>query len=312
MKALTRRSFIAGVASASALGWLHDSGAFVARVMRGTLGDFQREVLPSEPANLAGWSDSTLDVLWVGHATVLVNLLGVHILTDPVLFDWVGLRAGVATIGRKRLVQPVLDPHQLPRVDLVLLSHAHMDHLDFPSLNCVGRRARVVTAPETTDLVGGLGFAGVDELRWGESLLVKTASGEVKVTAVEVKHWGARWKVDTQRGYVGYLLERGGRKVLFGGDTGDTDAFRALKGNRIDVAIMPIGSYGSGTGNHCTPEQSIRMANEAGADRIVPIHHSTFPIGREPLGEPLERFEKALRSERIALRQPGESWRLAA
>jgi L-ascorbate metabolism protein UlaG (beta-lactamase superfamily) len=75
---------------------------------------------------------------------------------------------------------------------------------------------------------------------------------------------------------------------------------------------MPIGSYGSGTGNHCTPEQTARMVNEMGADHVVPIHHSTFPIGREPLAEPLERFEQALSADRIALRLPGGSWRLPA
>lgn len=313
MKALSRRSFIAGVASASALGWLHDSNALMARVMRGTLGDFQRDAAPAKTADLSGWSDQTLDILWVGHATVLLNFFGLHVLTDPLLFDWVGLHLGGVAVGRKRLVRSVLDPEHLPRIDLVLLSHAHMDHLDFPSLESVPRSARLVTAPSTTDLVGGLGFAGVDEMRWGESKHIQTGSGEAKVSAVEVKHWGARWKTDSHRGYVGYLIERGGRTVLFGGDTAYTGAFKELRGRNIDVAIMPIGSYGIGaSASHCTPEETVRMADHAGANFVVPIHHGTFPIGREPFREPLDRFEAAFQPARIALRHPGESWRLAA
>jgi L-ascorbate metabolism protein UlaG (beta-lactamase superfamily) len=312
MKALSRRSFIAGAAAAAGLGWLHDSSGLIARTVRGAMADYQRDALPAPSADLSGWTNRTLDVLWVGHATVLLNFFGLHILTDPVLLDWVGVRTGLATIGRKRLVRSALDPERLPRIDLVLLSHAHMDHLDFPSLCRVNRSARIVTAPATGDLVARLGFAGVNELRWGETLAVSSCAGSVRLTGVEVKHWGARWKYDSHRGYLGFMLEREGRRILFGGDTGDTEAFEKIKGRPIDLAIMPIGSYGSGSGNHCTPEQTVRMVDEMGADRVVPIHHSTFPIGREPLSEPLERFEGALKGDRIALRLPGESWRLPA
>lgn len=301
-----------GLAAAGALGWLHDSRSLSARVLRGSANDFQREVVRIAPADLSGWTDKTVDVCWVGHATVLLNFYGVHILTDPVLFDRVGAQLGIATVGRKRLVAPAIDPEKMPRVDLVLLSHAHMDHMDLPSLGRVTRDAAMVSAPETLDIIAGCGFRSQSELKWGESAVVKTVSGEVELEAVEVKHWGARWKVDTHRGYVGYLLKRGGKTILFGGDTAYTGTFGELKSRKIDLAVMPIGSYGSKSGNHCTPEESVRMLNECGADYIVPVHHSTFPIGIEPIEEPLGRLEEAIAAERIAIRQIGELWRLPA
>jgi L-ascorbate metabolism protein UlaG (beta-lactamase superfamily) len=311
-KAFSRRSFFAGIVAAGALGWLHDSRSLTARVLRGNVNDLQREAIQIAPADLSHWSDQSVDVCWVGHATVLLNFFGVHILTDPVLFDRVGAQIGITTIGRKRLVGPALDPWNMPRIDLVLLSHAHMDHLDLPSLARIPRESIIVSAPNTLDIFSARNFISPSELRWGQKCTVQTRSGELEIEAVEVKHWGARWKIDNHRGYVGYLLKRGGKTILFGGDTAYTDAFARLKSRNIDLAVMPIGSYGSKSGNHCTPEESVQMLDACRADYIVPVHHSTFPIGIEPIEEPLARLEEAVSSDRIAIRQIGATWRLPA
>jgi L-ascorbate metabolism protein UlaG (beta-lactamase superfamily) len=310
--AFSRRSFVTGLAAASVLGWLYDSNSLSARVVRGACTDAEREVVSIAPVDTSCWTDRSLDICWVGHATVLINFFGLNILTDPVLFDRVGAQLGIATIGRKRLVGPALDLKHLPRIDLVLQSHAHMDHLDFPSLELLPKNIPVVTAPKTSDLVAGCGFRGIRELRWNERARIDTPAGDLELKAIEVKHWGARWRSDTYRGYVGYVLKRGGKTIVFGGDTALTDAFRALHSENIDVAIMPIGSYGRDARTHCTPEQAVQMVDAAGADYIVPIHHSTFPIGQEPLREPLERLERAISSDRIALRSVGDCWRLPA
>ena len=301
-----------GIAAAGALGWLYSSESLGARVIRGACDDAEREVVPLAPLDTSDWSDRTLDVCWVGHATVLINFFGVNILTDPTLFDRVGAQLGFATVGRKRLVSPALDRAHLPRIDLVLLSHAHMDHLDLPSLELLPKDIPVVTAPKTTDLVTGCGFRSVRELRWNEGAPIQTRSGDLEVKAIEVKHWGARWRSDTYRGYVGYLLKRGGKTIIFGGDTALTPAFETLKHERADAAIMPIGSYGHDARTHCTPEQAVRMVDACGANYIVPIHHSTFPIGQEPLREPLTRLEHAISADRIALKSVGDVWSLPA
>jgi L-ascorbate metabolism protein UlaG (beta-lactamase superfamily) len=118
---------------------------------------------------------------------------------------------------------------------------------------------------------------------------------------------------DTHRGYNGYLIEAGRYRILFGGDTAITNSFRALRSSRpIDLAIMPIGAYDPWISAHCTPEQAVRMAEDAGAERILPVHHQTFPLSREAPKEPIERLCAALaRSpERVALTAVGEELRL--
>jgi L-ascorbate metabolism protein UlaG (beta-lactamase superfamily) len=261
-----------------------------------------------EPAK---WSDARLTLAWLGHATVLINFFGIKILTDPVLFPRVGIRLPGFTIGPKRLTAPALEFHELPNVDLVLLSHAHFDHLDLRTLRCFDESTRVITARATRDLLKGTRFPYIAELDWGQSKSLSTAAGEIEITAFPVKHWGARTQRDTYRGYNGYLIERSGHRIIFAGDTAMTENFAALRRHgAIDIAIMSIGAYNPWIHSHCSPEQAIEMANAAGARFIMPVHHQTFRLSFEPLREPIERFETALRKapERIALREIGETF----
>lgn len=296
---------------ATASAWICDSDAFSARLVRGAFQDATRTLEVPERPCPNKWNPNTLTATWIGHATVLVNFYGTTILTDPVFFEKVGVDLGFGTIGRKRLIAPALKIEQLPPIDLVLLSHAHMDHFDMPSLDRLPKGSAVVTAAETGDLLSSTGFKSVSPLRWNETTQVATAAGDLQVTAFEVKHWGARWKTDSYRGYNGYILRKEGKEFLFGGDTAYSKTFKGLS-TRPELAIMPIGSYGSKSGNHCTPEEAIQMANECKAKYVLPIHHKTFPIGREPLEEPMERFEAGIERERIALRGVGETWELPA
>jgi L-ascorbate metabolism protein UlaG (beta-lactamase superfamily) len=257
------------------------------------------------------WTDNGITAAWLGHATVLVNFYGVNILTDPVLLDRVGADFRLGTLGLRRRVAPALRTHELPRIDLVALSHPHLDHFDSATLRRLPRQAQVVTARFTGDLLARNRFAGVHELAWGEQRQVITPGGEVRVEAFAVKHWGARWRRDMHRGYNGYVFEREGRKIIFGGDTAFSTTFAGLKSKGpYDLAIMPIGTYDPWIISHCTPEEAVNMASQAGAHYILPIHHQTFRLGREPKLEPIERFCAALsrEPERIALREIGESF----
>jgi L-ascorbate metabolism protein UlaG (beta-lactamase superfamily) len=171
----------------------------------------------------------------------------------------------------------------------------------------------VITAPHTSDLLRWTKFRDVTELRWGECKSVETSVGKINIVAFRVKHWGARMQHDDYRGYNGYLLERNGRRIIFGGDTAMTDDFQQLRSyGSIDLAIMSIGCYNPWIRSHCNPEQAIEMANDAGAKFIMPVHHQTFRLSFEPFREPIERFETALRNEpeRIALREIGETFAL--
>ena len=254
------------------------------------------------------WSDTGLDAARLGHSTVLLRVEGITILTDPVFSKRVGLNFGPVTAGLKRIVAPALEESETPAPDIVLLSHAHMDHFDLPSLRALESRAtRVVTAARTSDLLRARRYGAVDELGWGDSVRI----GEVTVRAFEVNHWGARMRSDTFRGYNGYLIETPRYRVLFGGDTAMTDSFRRLRTARgIDLAIMPIGAYNPWIRAHCTPEQTLRMANDAGAEFILPVHHKTFQLGHEPYEEPISRLIAALKEapERLALRAIGQEF----
>ncbi len=241
---------------------------------------------------------------------MLLKLDGVTILTDPVLSDRVGLSLGPMTVGLKRLVAPALQLDQLPRIDLVLLSHAHMDHFDVPTLRALENRGTsVVTAAKTSDLLRAGRYAGVWELGWGES----AHFGDIELRAFQVNHWGARMRRDTYRGYNGYVIEAGRFRVLFAGDTAVTTAFRKLRSSRrFDLAIMPVGAYDPWIRYHCTPEQAWQMGNDAGAEFFLPVHHQTFQLSREPLREPIERLYGAAGGEpqRVAIERIGQEMKL--
>jgi L-ascorbate metabolism protein UlaG (beta-lactamase superfamily) len=252
------------------------------------------------------WEDRGLYAAWLGHSTVLLKIDGVVILTDPILSDRAGLNLGLVTVGIRRRVAPALALEDLPRPDLILLSHAHMDHFDMPSLRKLAHPSTtIVTARHTADLLHPERYRRVVELGWGEN----TRVGEVECRAFEVNHWGARFHSDTWRGYNGYTLSNGRYRVVFGGDTALTDSFRRLRGSKpYDLAIMPIGAYFPRVYYHCTPEQAWEMGNDAGAERFLPVHHQTFELGQEPVDEPIERFYAAAGNqfERIALSHIGQ------
>jgi len=260
------------------------------------------------------WNDDQITLAWLGHATVLINFYGVRVLTDPVLFPRIGIDAWFTTFGPLRLTSCALPASQLPEIDLVLVSHAHFDHLDTRSLASLRGRPAAVTAWATSDLLPQKRFASVHELRWGQSVCVRTSRGDVEVKSIQVKHWGARLGRDTYRGYSGYVIRREGRALLFGGDTAFTPLFASCRNDGpFDAAIMPIGAYDPWIYNHCTPEQAVTMADAAGARLFVPVHHRTFALSREGFDEPIERAQAALASEagRLVVREIGETARLA-
>ncbi len=288
--------------------WIAQSDQFSARLVRGVCSDCTNTMAHSEIPTPASWNPNAITAAWIGHATVLLNFYGTTILTDPVMFERVGFKVAGLVVGRKRLVAPALSIAQLPKIDLVLLSHAHMDHLDEPTLRALPKSSAIITASKTADLINDLSFKSVQELKWGEKTVLKTTSGGLEVEAFEVNHSGARWTNDTYRGYNGYLLRKDGKQVLFGGDTALSSTFKNR--GRSELGIMPIGSYGRLGASHCTPEQSIQMANDANVEKFMPVHHKTFPIGQEPIEEPLQRLEASIEKERIALREIGQTVRI--
>ena len=260
------------------------------------------------------WPDDAITGSCIGHSTVFLNFLGVRILTDPVFSERVGLGIPPFILGPKRYHAPAVGARELPKPDVIVLSHAHFDHFDVWSLRKFDRRTPVVTARATADLLRCHGFHRIYELDWGQSATVETKRGAVRVTALEVAHWGARMMRDDHRGYNGYLLERGGHAVCFAGDTAYTPAFARLNdpARPIDLMLMPIGAYDPWIRAHCNPEQAATMARQAGARTFVPIHHETFRLSAEAMNEPATRVRAAFASEpeRLLAVNVGETFRV--
>lgn len=314
IRSFSRRRFLT-VGSLSVAGaWAAYANESGVNAVRNIIDDTRREIAsPSLTPAPESWEQNALTAAWLGHSTVLINFFGVNILTDPVLFKRIGANTALGTVGPKRLIAPPLAPWQLPPIDLVLISHAHMDHLDPASLKSLPGRPKAVTAVSTTDLLQDSAIAQARAIGWDEQTRVRTRNGDVNVRAFEVRHWGARWRYDTYRGYNGYVVEREGRKLIFGGDTAMCDSFRNLrKFGPFDLAIMPIGSYEPWIRAHCNPEQAVAMSNNAGATYVLPIHHKTFPLGRESRSEPIERLQATIEAERIGWSDVGETFRLPA
>jgi L-ascorbate metabolism protein UlaG (beta-lactamase superfamily) len=271
-----------------------------------------RPVAPAATPDPRAWSDDAISGSCLGHSTVLLNFFGVRILTDPVFSTRVGIGAGPLIVGPKRRVRPALRAPDFAPPDLLLLSHAHFDHFDVPSLRRFSRETPVVTAAGTADLLRR--FRDVHELAWGESITLAPRGESIRITALPVAHWGARMLRDTHRGYNGYLLERGGHAICFGGDTAYTRAFAALRERRapLDLALMPIGAYNPWIRSHCSPEQAAAMAQQAGAEYFVPIHHETFRLSDEPMTEPADRIRAAFHREpeRLLAVRTGETFRV--
>jgi len=243
------------------------------------------------------WKENEINIAWIGHSTMLINFYGTIILTDPVLFERIGLYFFGLVFGPNRYSLPALEFDEIPKPDLVLLSHAHMDHMDYKTLVSLTDKfpgmIDCITAYNTSDVISDLEWKSLSELDWGEE---KEVLG-IRFKALEVKHFGWRfpWEKDRSKGYMidgrsynAYLIEKNGKRILFGGDMAFSDKLVKVLGKAVDIALMPIGAYNPWKYNHCNPEEALIMASEqTGAGYFIPMHCNTFKQGVEPIEEPL-------------------------
>jgi L-ascorbate metabolism protein UlaG (beta-lactamase superfamily) len=203
------------------------------------------------------------------------------VIVDPNWANWHG--------PVKRLLQPGLKLREVPEVDLVLVTHAHFDHLHKPSLKVLKAKEGIIVPRGSGSLVRRLGFSAVHEVRAWDELLFQ----ELQVVHTPCFHWGARYVHDTHRDYGGYLIRAGGKSVFHCGDSAYFDGFEEIgRRHEIDVALMPIGAYDAPSGRnvHMNPEEAVRAFADLGAKVMIPMHYGTFPLGNEPHDEPVERL----------------------
>ncbi len=240
-----------------------------------------------------------LGITFVGHSSFLIQIGGRKLLIDPVFAE--------RLIALRRLRRPGVKIKDLPAIDMVLLSHAHMDHLNRPSLRRIvahnlkayGRAPIAVVPWGVDDLVDNLGFSRVVTLEWWQT---KSIAG-LDVTMTPCKHWGARLFKDTHRGFGGYVLQGDGHTLYHSGDTAYFDGFAKI-GKRLkpQVALLPIGAYrpDSYRGVHTCPEEALQAFLDLGAQQMIPMHYGTFRLSQEPMEEPVERLMAAAQKAGVA------------
>ena len=236
---------------------------------------FARSGRARDPGTLTSVGGS-VRITWLGHATVLVEMDGVRLLTDPLLGE---------RLGPLRRIGPTPDPVAIGPIDAVLISHAHPDHFDAGSLKRVAGEPLLVV-PTGLGRTAGRAGRSVHELRAGESVGVfrdeVTGPGppSIEVTAIPARHW--RWPLQPRARCLGYLIE-GSVGIYFAGDTALFPAMGELDG-RVAIALLPVGRWGPHRGpDRLTPSSAVEAMRRVGAKAAIPIHWGTFhPPGMAP------------------------------
>lgn len=243
-------------------------------------------------------SNGELGLTFIGHSSFFLQMGGQNIVLDPNFARWLFVL--------KRLRKPGVQLRDLPPIDLVLVTHAHFDHLHRPSLRAIvqqtlhskGSPPAIVVPHHVFDLVSDLGFGEIVELDWWNSYRHRGLT----VTHVPSRHWGARVIKDNHRGYGGYVLRDGAHSLYHAGDTAYFSGFREI-GERLkpELALLPIGAYkpDSYRAVHTNPADATRAFLDLNARWMVPMHYGTFRLSHEPIDEPLQLLERAAKAAGI-------------
>ena len=247
------------------------------------------------PARVEG---SRMLVTWVGHASVLIQTQGLNILTDPVWAE----RAGPLGTGPRRVAAPGIAFDALPRIDLVLVSHNHYDHLDKATLARLWQRdrPRIVTSLGNDSVIGQTG-ATATALDWGQRLAIRPG---VSVVVTRNHHWGSRWFTDRNRAlWSSFVVTLPGGNLFFAGDTGMGDGrwpAEAAALGPVRLALLPIGAFRfvpgqMESGSHIGPVDAVEVYRQLGAAHAIPIHWGTFRLSYEGYDTPPKLLAAALR-----------------
>ena len=268
------------------------------------------------PARVDG---QDMRVTWIGHSTVLVQTEGLNILTDPV---WSERASPFSFMGPKRVREPGVAFDRLPKIDLVLVSHNHYDHLDLPTLQRLWERDRpLIVTPLGNDTI--LKAKGIDSVArdWGQRVTVRPG---IDVIVERVHHWGSRWGADRNRAlWSGFTVTLPGGNFFFAGDTGWGDGSwtkAAAKDGPYRLALIPIGAYlprDLMRSSHIGPDEAVAIFHAIGASYALGVHWGTFQLSAESIDAPVEALAADSAATGIApghfrTTNPGETWMVPA
>lgn len=243
-----------------------------------------------------------LQIWMVGHATMLINFYGTTILTDPVFGNWLPFP--------RRIVSAGLTIEQLPKIDIMLISHAHWDHLHIPSIRKLAHEdTTVILSKNCSDLIAGMEFKEVIELENGDICHCRG----LEFTTYQPHHWGRRlpWE-NMKRGYNSYVIEKGDKAIFFCGDSGYGSVFQEVgSAHTIDIAMLPIGAYHPPSFRkvHMDPKDALQAMIDVDAKTMIPFHYGSFRLSKEPMDEPASRLKNLIKdhvADRVPILENGE------
>ncbi|WEK42130.1 MAG: MBL fold metallo-hydrolase [Candidatus Sphingomonas colombiensis] len=245
-----------------------------------------------------------LRVTMIGHATLLIQIAGLNLLTDPV---WSDRASPLAFAGPRRVVTPGVRIEDLPPIHAILLSHNHYDHLDIATLRALHERhAPLIVTPLGNDAIvrRHVPSARTEAGDWGDQFEIAPGA---HVHIVPANHWSSRGIRDRRMAlWGGFMVQAGGRLVYFAGDTGygTGNIFRAMRKRfgPVDLALIPIGAYDPRwfmAAQHADPEDAIQIMRDLDARAAVGIHWGTFKLTDEPRDDPALRLAAGLAAQGI-------------
>jgi L-ascorbate metabolism protein UlaG (beta-lactamase superfamily) len=279
----------------------------ISEFVRGRPGRFPDVTFPVERP-FEAWSkpaETGLRATWLGHSTVLLEIDGLRILTDPVFGERV---SPVSWAGPRRFHRPPSSVAELPHLDAVIVSHDHFDHLDYPSILELARRE----TPFFTSLgVGahleawGVAPSRIVELDWWES--AELPGSDVSFTATPARHFSGRGTGANRTAWSSFVLRSANHRVFFSGDTGLTPEFETIRERcgPFDLVMLEVGAYHPAWGEiHLGPDNALVAHRMLGGGPLLPVHWGTFDLGLHAWDDPIEKLTTAANAERVHLLTP--------
>jgi len=245
--------------------------------------------------------------IWIGHSTFLINLNGVYILTDPIFSD----RASpLKNIGPKRLIEPAININEIPKVDIVTISHNHYDHLDIKSLKIIANKfpqAKFLVPVGDKKLLEKNNIDNIFEFQWWDTMSIN----DIDITFTPVQHWSARGIFDRNKSlWGGWYFNAHGLNLFHAGDSGYSKDFVDIKNNlgAPDLAFIPIGAYDPEwfmSESHMNPEEAVKVSLDLNAKQSIGMHWGTFTLTSEDTIDPFNRVN-SLKNHNLKTIKPGE------